>query len=136
MSTKVLVIAPRPKVEASADTVGPWHTRACASVATMPSERIHFWVRMPVSFDEAEAVSMPKVGRRCTGTPFSFCTIRLASRSVLMWRAMRLSASCQEMRFHSLLPGSRTSGKCRRFLLWIKSSSEAPFGHKEPRLTG
>ena len=110
MSIKVLVIAPRPKVDANADTVGPWHTRAWASVATMPKARIHFCVRIPVSLEAAEAVSMPKVGKRCTGTPCSFFTIKLASRSALMCLAMRVSASCHEMRFHSLLPASRTSG--------------------------
>jgi len=136
MSTQLLVIAPRPKVEASAETVGPWQTRAWASVATMPSERMNFWVRMPVSLEPAEAVSIAVDTQRLTGTPSAFFSITLASRSAFMCLATRSMASCQLMRFHSLLPASRTSGYFRRFGLWMKSSRPAPFGHSAPRLTG
>ena len=136
MSTQWLVMAPRPKVAASAETVGPWQTRAWASVPTMPKPRRNFWVRMPVSLEAAEAVSMAVEVQRFTGTPSALAATTLASRSAFICRAMRSMASCQLMRFHALLPASRTSGYFRRLGLWMKSRRPAPLGHSEPRLTG
>ena len=78
----------------------------------------------------------PIVFQRFTVTPLSFFSTKFASRSAFMCLAMRVSASSQEMRFHSFAPASRTSGYLRRFGQWIMSSTPAPFGHSVPRFTG
>ncbi|MNN85259.1 hypothetical protein D3C81_2025260 [compost metagenome] len=76
------------------------------------------------------------VSQRLTVCPWAFFSMKLASRSCFIRPAMRSSASSQLTRTHSLLPGLRTSGYCRRLGLWIKSSRPAPFGQRVPRLTG
>ncbi len=136
MSTQLLVIAPRPKVAASDATDGAWHTRACASKQSRPSERATFWVMMPASLLEAEAARKPVVVQRLTTVPLALACTKLASRSAFISRAMRVSASSHEMRFQVSVPGSRTCGWRSRSLLWMKSMSPAPLGHSEPRLTG
>ena len=50
---------------------------------------------MPVSLDEAEAVSMPVDNQRLTGTPSAFFVDKFASRSAFMCLAMRSTVSCQ-----------------------------------------
>jgi hypothetical protein len=84
----------------------------------------------------ADEARKPVVFQRLTVTPSAFFSIRLASRSFFMWVAMRLMASSQEMRFHSLLPGSRTSGNLSRLGLLTMSIRPAPLGHSVPRFTG
>src|SRR5512139_2322591 len=93
-------------------------------------------VSQPVSLLEAEAARTPVVSQRFTVSPLSFFAMKFLSRSSFISLAMRVKASSQEMRFHSLLPGARYSGYCRRLGLCTKSSRPAPFGHSVPRFTG
>ncbi|MNR23675.1 hypothetical protein D3C85_1407080 [compost metagenome] len=67
MSTQLLVIAPRPKVGASAATVGAWQTRAWLSVPRMPRARVKRWSSEPVSLLAADEQSMPVLSQRLTG---------------------------------------------------------------------
>src|SRR6202030_2804995 len=76
MSCHVLVIAPRPNVGARLATVGPCHTRAWLSKTTMPNERTTFQVRKAVSFDVAEAASMPVEVQRFTVVPAAFFAMK------------------------------------------------------------
>lgn len=54
-------------------------------------ERMNFWVRMPVSLEEAEAVSMAVESQRSTVTPSAFfLAMKLASRSAsCAWQRAR-----------------------------------------------
>ena len=47
ISTQWLVMAPRPNVGARLATVGPCQTRAWLSTASIPRERVNFWVNIP-----------------------------------------------------------------------------------------
>src|SRR6478672_3073727 len=76
MSCHVLVIAPRPNVGARLATVGPCQTRAWLSKTTMPKERATFQVRKAVSFEVAEAASMPVDVHRLTVVPAAFFAMK------------------------------------------------------------
>src|SRR5690606_5945805 len=136
MSTQWLVIAPRPNVGARLATVGPCQTRAWLSKTSIPRDRIVLCVMYPVSFEEADAQSMPVVIHRLTILPSSVRSTKFSSRSAFIIFARRDNASSQLTRFHSFDPGSRISGYFRRLGLWTKSSRPAPLGHSVPRLTG
>ena len=110
ISTQLLVIAPRPKVGASADTVGPWQRRAWQSIDTIPSARVNLPSRIPVSLLAAEEHSMLVEVQRLTVTPWAFFSIKLASRSSFINRAIRSMASSQLIRVHLSEPGARYSG--------------------------
>ncbi|MNF74296.1 hypothetical protein D3C84_563250 [compost metagenome] len=114
MSTQLLVIAPRPKVGARAETVGAWQTRAWLSVPRMPSARVKRWSSEPVSLLAAEEQSMPVLSQRLTVVPLAFFSMKLASRSSFIRRAMRSMAWSQLMRCHLSEPGARYSGNSRR----------------------
>src|SRR5512145_3440069 len=113
MSTQWLVIAPRPNVGARLATVGPCQTRAWLSNASIPVLRITLWVIQPVSLLDAEAARKPVVVQRLTVAPAEFLAMKFLSRSSFINLATRVNASSQEMRFHSLVPGARTSGYLR-----------------------
>src|SRR5690606_26732073 len=110
ISVHELVIAPRPKVGPRLDTVGACQIRACVSRATIPRPRATFTDRKADSLDEAEEIRKPVLFQRLTVTPLSLVLMKFASRSFFMCVATRVSASSQEMRFHSLEPASRTCG--------------------------
>ena len=55
----------------------------------------------------AEAVIIPVVVQRLTVLPLASFSTKLASRSSFSKRAMRLIASCQEIRSHLSEPGAR-----------------------------
>src|SRR5262245_23014966 len=136
ISTQLLVIAPLPNVGPRLDTVGACHIRAWVSKATIPRPRATLTLRYPDSLEAALEARKPTVFQRFTVTPLSFFATKFLSRSAFMCFAIRSIASSQEMRFHSFVPGARTSGCLRRFGLWIMSSTPAPFGHSVPRFTG
>ncbi|MNN00337.1 hypothetical protein D3C81_1129240 [compost metagenome] len=102
----------------------------------MPSERANLKSSTPVSLEAADEASMPELSQRFTSWPFSLRAMKFLSRSSFSRRAMRLVASSQLMRTHSFDPGARYSGYSSRFFEWTMSSSPAPLGQSEPRLTG
>src|SRR5262245_35010051 len=136
MSTQWLVIAPLPNVGPKLETVGACHIRAWVSKAIIPRPRATLTLMYPDSLEAALEARKPQVFHRLTMTSLSFFATKFLSRSAFMCLAMRSIASSQEMRLHSFEPGARTSGYLRRFGLWMKSISPAPFGQSVPRLTG
>src|SRR5690606_32643257 len=107
ISVQELVIAPRPNVGPKLDTVGPCQTRAWLSNPTIPRERTTFHVAQAVSLVVADAARKPAVVQRLTVWPLAFFSMKFASRSSLMARAILSNASSQEISWNLSLPGAR-----------------------------
>src|SRR5262245_6300979 len=110
MSVQELVIAPRPNVGPKLDTVGPCQILAWFSSCNIPRPRVTFQVNQPVSFVHELPDRKAMVVQRLTVTPSLFFSMKFASRSSFISRAMRSNAKSQVTRSKLLVPGLRYIG--------------------------